>query len=73
VGTESRKSWARWKPTSPSDIYVSCLSKGHRPVLVRATFQLLYFYCDKCHRVYRVAHGDVRYCEESEWPGKPLK
>ena len=38
----------------PSDIYLECLSKGHKPILVRATFNLLYFYCKECSCTYRV-------------------
>jgi len=49
------------------------LSKGHRPVLVRTSFGSLYLYCEECHRVYRVDWGIIKYCEEKEWPGKPLK
>jgi len=73
MSEDLKPSLSRWRPFSVTRLYKECLSKGHRPVLVRAGFDSLYLYCEKCQRIYRVAHGDVRYCEEKEWPGKPLK
>ncbi len=55
-------------------MYMYCLNRGHKPIVFRAAFHLIYFYCNRCRRVYRVdlLKGVIQYISEEEWLGKPL-
>lgn len=60
----------KWQPFTASKLYFNCIKNKHKPVAFKLGFSLLYLYCDKCQKIYRLDIENIEVISKDEWVGE---
>ena len=59
---------SKWKKVKPTALYLNCLKKGHKVVVKRLSWGLLYLECLDCGRVWRAHVYRMDYIVDKDVP-----
>jgi hypothetical protein len=63
-----KKRGSVWKKVKPTALYLNCLKKGHKVVVKKFSWGLLYLECLDCGKVWRAYVYRMDYIEDKDVP-----